>query len=123
MKEEVKAWLMEMHTPAGALACGVWFSDQTTLCHSYAKDFPVLAVEKVFRSVTDTFRVLALHRLPSERLRWVYEKVTLHCWRRQDGLVFGIFLPRLVSSADTQQIERLSQAFSALKRASLREDC
>jgi len=115
MKEAIKAWLLELTPPASTLACGVRLPDQTALCESYARDFPIPAVEKAWRSVADTFRVLTLHQIPSERMHWVYEKVTLHCLRRSDGLVFGIFVPRHLRSADARQIEELFQAFATLK--------
>jgi hypothetical protein len=117
VKEAIKEWLMQMPPLPGLLACSVRFKDQTALCRSYARGFPVVALEQAGRCVADTFRVLSVHRLPGSRLRWVYARVQVHCVRRGDGTVLSLFAESEPAAAGPARLEQLIADFEALPSA------
>ena len=117
MKQSIKEWLMQVPAAPGLLACGIRFEDQTVLCRSFSRDFPVVALEQAWRCVADTYRVLNVHRLPGPRLRWVYSHAELHCLRRDDGIMLGLFVGRQADQMDAAELDRLVAGFSALPTA------
>jgi hypothetical protein len=117
VKEAIKEWLMRMPPLPGLLACGVRFNDQTALCRSYSRDFPVVALEQAWRCVADTFRVLRVHRLPGSRLCWVYARARLFCVRREDGTILSLFVCVERADWDVSRLEGLIADFEALPTA------
>jgi hypothetical protein len=109
-----KNWLMQAVPLPGVLACGVRFIDQTALCRSYSRDFPVVALEQSLRCVADTFRVLSVHRLPGARLRWVYARAQLHCARRDDGTILTVFVSQESPGSASLDLENFIADFEAL---------
>ena len=115
MNEELKKRIVEWlrHTPSvrGALVRSIRFADETFVSDSTSPDFPAGALEQAWRSVTDTFQVLAAQRLSATRLTWVYERAILHCARREDGAIFGVFVSRREANADEVGLNRLMSEF------------
>jgi hypothetical protein len=114
VKDAIKNWLTQVPELPGLLACGVRFPDQTALSRSFCRDFPVVALEQVWRCVADTFRVLQVHRLPGSRLRWVYAGAHLHCVRREDGTMLSCFVSSAPASRDSDRLEQLIAEFEVL---------
>jgi hypothetical protein len=59
--------------------------------------------------------VLGVNSFPNERVRWVYEKVLLHCASREDGICLGLFTAIDVGATDPAEIEQLIAEFRALR--------
>src|ERR671925_331965 len=91
IKERITDWLRRTPPARGVLVRGIRFADQTFVCDFDSRDFPMSALEQAWRSVADTFQVLEAQRLPPTRLTWVFERAVLHCVRREDGTILGVF--------------------------------
>jgi len=115
-KDQVMQWLQSTPTVRGALVRGIRFADETFVSDVDARDFPAAALEQAWRLVADTFQVLSAQHLPPSRLTWVHERTTLHCVRRTDGAILGVFLSRK-SEADAAALEKLLTDFQALSLA------
>jgi len=114
MNDRIKNWLAQVPTVRGLLACGVRFEDGMTLSQSYSCDCPMAALEHAWRCVADTFDVLAVYHQPANRLRWRYELAHLHCLRRNDGILLGLFVTSRPADLDAAAVERLMAEFEAL---------
>jgi hypothetical protein len=112
--EPIKNWLARWPSVRGLLACGVRFTDGTSVNQSYSCDCPLVALEHAWRCVGDTFDVLAAYQQPATRLRWRYELAHLHCARRKDGTLLGLFVTARSADLDAAAIERLMAEFEAL---------
>ena len=98
----------------GVLVRGIRFADETFVCDFDSRDFPLSALEQAWRSVADTFEVLAAQRLPPTRLTWTFERAVLHSVRRVDGAILGAIVGKKVTGADPEGLERLLAEFEAL---------
>lgn len=114
MKEAIDQWLAQMTPVSGVLACGVRYPDQTSTTKSWSEHYPEATLESAWRSAVDAFQVLKLNRLPSERMRWVYERALLYCERRKDGVCLTFFTHRDPAAVDLEGVVRLIQEFHAL---------
>ena len=112
--EPIKNWLTQVPPVRGLLACGVRFTDGLALSQSHSCDCPLAALEHAWRCVADTFEVLAAYRQPATRLRWRYELAHLHCARRPDGTLLGLFVTARSADLDAATIERLMAEFESL---------
>lgn len=119
MKELINQWFEQSAPFQGILACGVSHPDQSTVAKVWADAFTEMAVENALRCVADLFQVLHLNRIPSGRVRWVYQGAFLHCERRPDGACLGVFIPRNPDSVDAAGLERVFGEFQALAPAAL----
>ena len=72
------------------------------------------ALEQASRSVADTFQVLEAHRLPPTRLTWVFERAVLHCVRREDGAILGVFVSKKHMELNHAGLEDLMAQFQSL---------
>jgi len=115
--DRFKNWLAQVPSVRGLLACGVRFADGTALSQSYSCDCPMAALEHAWRCVADTFEVLAAYQQPAIHLRWRYELAHLHCVRRSDGAILGLFVTSRSADLDTPAVERLMADFEALPEA------
>jgi hypothetical protein len=116
-RSAVAGWLRQAPAVRGALVRGVRFADQTFLCDVDSRDFPAAALEQGWRSVADTFQVLATHGFPPRRLAWHYQRAVLHCAQHADGTLFGAFAARKREEVDADGLERTLKAFAALAAA------
>jgi hypothetical protein len=114
VKERITNWLRQTPPVRGALVRGIRFTDQTFICDFDSRDFPMSALEQAWRSVADTFQVLAAQRLPPTQLVWVYERAVLHCVRRDDGAILGIFVSKKLMESDRAGLERAMGEFLSL---------
>ncbi len=114
MSDPIRSWLAQMPTVRGVLACGVRLADGTALSQSYSCDCPLAALEHAWRCAADAFDVLAAYRQPATRLRWRYELAHLHCARRDDGALLGLFVTSRAADLDEPTVERLMAEFEAL---------
>ena len=113
-KTRITDWLHATPTVRGALVRGIRFADETFVCDVDSRDFPATALEQAWRLVADTFQVLSAQRLPPTRLTWVHEKTVLHCVRRADGAILGVFLSRKTNEGDPVALDRLLLEFQGL---------
>ena len=104
MKETFKEWMVQNPRVDGVLACGV--------------RFPGVALENAWRCMADAYQVLTLHRLSAVRMRWVYETALLHCARRHDGIILGLFTSRNPDEVDAAGLEQLFASFEAQHESS-----
>ena len=116
-KEIITAWLRGGPPLRGSLVRGVRFADETFVSDVDLPEFPGPALEQVWRLVADTFQVLSAQRLPPSRLTWTHEKTVLHCARRNDGAIFGVFLSRKTADGDPVTLEKLLGEFQTLETA------
>ncbi|HYV32813.1 MAG TPA: hypothetical protein VEO53_17120 [Candidatus Binatia bacterium] len=115
MKESLSQWLSRRARLRGVLACGVRFPDKTSLTQCWSSEFTAPSLENAWRCASDAFQVLRLNFFPNERVRWVYEKATLHCACREDGTCLGIFTAKDRGTVDAAEIERVMSEFCALR--------
>lgn len=116
MKETVQQWMAQNSSASSVLACGVRFTDKTSINESHSEDFPLVAMENTWRCIADAYQVLTLHRFPVARMRWVYEQAILACVRRNDGIILGLFLSPDAEEAEQEEVERLFSEFHALRK-------
>jgi hypothetical protein len=114
-KEHISEWLRAAPTVRGMLVRGVRFPDQTFVSDLDARDFPAGALEQAWRLVGDTFQVLSAQKFPPTRLSWVYERSVLHCVRRRDGAILGVFVARNSVEADAVGLDRLLAEFQSIE--------
>jgi hypothetical protein len=114
-KQQITAWLNQAPKIQGALMCGVRFADETLASDSDSQDFSVGAIEQAWRSIADTFRVLAAQQLPPTRLTWTHERAVLHCARRADGAILGVVIMKQQADADAELVKRLLEEFQSLQ--------
>lgn len=113
-KEKIIQWLRATTMARGVLVRGIRFADETFFSDVDAREFPTTALEQAWRIIADTFQVLNAQRLPPTRLIWVHEKTTLHCARRADGTILGVFVSRKTAEPDTVSVERTLAEFLQL---------
>ena len=116
MKELVSQWFDQTAPFEGILACGVRHQDRSTVTKAWADGFTDLGIDNALRCVVDLFQVLPINRVPSGRVRWVYQNGILHCERRPDGPCLGIFTARDESVWDNAGLDRMFSEFQALSR-------
>lgn len=85
MNEALRVWMEQAAAIPGVLALAFRAADQSVMARSFHDDFPVRNVEKLTLELLDTVRSLQLNRVPSERLRWSFEKAWLYYAARPDG--------------------------------------
>ena len=117
-KQQITDWLRRTPSVRGMLVRGIRFADETYVCDLDARDFPMGALEQAWRSVADAFQVLTAQQLPPTRLTWVYERSVLHCARRDDGSVLGVFISRNLVEQSREGVDRLLSEFESLEVAS-----
>jgi hypothetical protein len=117
-KQRITDWLRRSPAVRGVLVRGVRFADQTFVSDFDSRDYPAGALELAWRSVADTFQVLTAHRLPPTRLTWVYERSVLHCVRRDDGSILGLFVAKNLVEQSREGVDRLLSEFTSLKASS-----
>jgi hypothetical protein len=115
MKEDYQRWLEQKAPVLGVLACGVRFTDKSSVTQSWSEEYPTEALENTWRCVADTFQVLKLNRLPGDRVLWVYEQALLYSDRRADGTCLGVFIKREADAVDQAGLEAIFHEFAALE--------
>jgi hypothetical protein len=111
LHEKTVRWLRSNVVVTGSIVRGVRFADETFVTDVDTKDFPALALEQAWRVVADTFQVLSAQRIPPTRLNLVYDKAVLHCVRRGDGAIMGIFANRKAGEVDMYALNKLFADF------------
>ncbi len=84
-------WMRQSPLIEGEWLRALRFADQTFVCDHDSREFPLSATAQSWRCVADTFDVLAARRIRPERMIWEYRQALLHCARRPDGAIFGVF--------------------------------
>ena len=116
-KQQLTDWLRRTPSIHGMLVRGIRFADETYVCDLDSRDFPMGALEQAWRSVADAFQVLKAQQLPPTRLTWVYERSVLHCARRDDGSILGVFIARNLVEQSREGVDRLLSEFKSLEVA------
>ena len=114
MKAELESWLGALTPFPGLLACGLRPANQPGITRLFAEGWNAQAADNAWRCAADVFRVLRAHRLPSQRLRWTYARAELHCARRDDDVVFAVFVDASSLAQSLPEVERLFSEFLAL---------
>ncbi len=109
--EQITQWLRSTKAASGTIVRGVRFADETFASDVDTKEFPALALEQAWRIVSDAFQILSVQKLPPTRLSWVYEKAVLHCVRRGDGAIFGVFVTKKTVDVDVNGLNRMLNEF------------
>ena len=109
--EHITHWLRSTKAASGTIVRGVRFADETFVSDVDTKDYPALALEQAWRIVSDAFQILSAQKLPPTRLSWVYEKAVLHCVRRGDGAIFGVFVTKKAADVDMNGLNRMLNEF------------
>ena len=113
--EQLTKWLRTTRATRGTIVRGVRFADESFISDVDTKDFPALALEQAWRVVSDAFQVLAAQRIPPTRLSWMYDKAVLHCVRRHDGVILGIFVMRKSADLDMPGLNKMLTEFLSLE--------
>ncbi|HEX5223375.1 MAG TPA: hypothetical protein VFZ59_27690, partial [Verrucomicrobiae bacterium] len=116
-KEQLTKWLRAATEVRGTLVRSIRFPDQTILREGAENEFSAKALELAWRVVSDTFHVLNAQRFPPDRLSWIYDRAVLHCVRRADGAMLGVFSARKASEVDGEGLNRLLNEFLGLALA------
>ncbi len=111
MSDPLETWFDSLPAFEGLLACGLRLPDHRTHGRSFAEAYPLDALEGLSRGLADTSRVLGMHRLPSEALRWTYESAVVHCHRRADGLLMFWVIDRNAAETTGEELNRQIAAF------------
>jgi hypothetical protein len=114
---QITQWLRAYPAVRGVIVRGIRFADESFVSDGDVKDFPAPALEQAWRLVADTFQVLKAQRLPPTRLTWVHERTVLHCVKRADGAILGVFIARKSTDTDPMAVEKLLKEFQALPAA------
>ena len=109
--EHITNWLRTTKAASGTIVRGVRFADETFISDVDTKDFPALSLEQTWRVVSDSFQILSAQKFPPTRLSWVYEKAVLHCVRRGDGAIFGVFVTKKIADVDMNGLNRMLTEF------------
>lgn len=111
MNEALEQWLDRCAPGTGALACAARGVDGALIGRAWAEGFTAASLENALRCVADLFQVMQHNRIAPGRVRWVYEKVLLHCERRADGTCFAMFTERGEGALDHAALDRLFAEF------------
>jgi hypothetical protein len=103
----------------GVLLRGVRFADRTILCDLDSREIPLAALEQVFRAVEEVFTALGHGGLPAVRLVWGYDRMALHCARRADKSVLGVFATAKTGVTDTVGLQAQLRDFCGVEMAAL----
>jgi hypothetical protein len=115
IKQQISVWLNQAPRIQGALMRGVRFGDETFFSDTDSRDFSVGAMEQAWRSIADTFQVLAAQQLAPTRLTWTHERAIVHCARRADGAILGVVTMKQQADADAELVKRLLEEFQSLQ--------
>lgn len=94
MSETAQQWLDSLAGDGCCLACALRPAGQGALQRTWDPQVSAEALDYATRAVSDLFRVLRLHRLPSHYLQWSFERGVLHCLRREDDCIFVVVARR-----------------------------
>lgn len=114
MNQELRQWLRQEPPFPGLWGRGVRLPDQQALAESFSDNCPPDAIENLCRGAADTFRVLRLHQLPCEELRWTYSGALVVAHRRHDGAVFACLLQPDLTPEGWEILDRQCKAFTIL---------
>jgi hypothetical protein len=114
MSEAAQQWLNGIPDHAACVACAVRPPGQVAIQRTWDPAVATESFEYATRAVSDLFRVLRLHRLPSHYLQWTFEQGVLHCLRREDDWLFVVLVRRDVPLSESVLAE-LGQGFMALE--------
>jgi hypothetical protein len=114
MIESAHHWLESLAAHPACLACVVRPTGQGALIRSWDSALDDSALDLASRSALDMFRILKLHRLPSEFLQWTFQSGVMHCLWRPDGWVMMV-LSRREPALPEETLASLGQAFMELR--------
>jgi hypothetical protein len=114
MKDAFHQWLEQLQATPGLLACGVRFTDRSSLNRSWSPEFPDGAFDNAWRCVADSFDVLRINELPEQRMRWVFAHAVLYAERRPDGICLGLFTTRDLWDKAVTGLEPIIAEFHAV---------
>ncbi len=114
MSDAAQPWLDSLAGDAFCLACALRLPGQVAVQRAWDPQVSAESLEYATRAVSDLFRVLRLHRLPSHYLQWTFEHGVLHCLRRDDDWLF-IVVARRDPPLPEAHLAGWAQGFMALE--------
>ena len=109
--ENLADWLRQTTFIQGALVRAIRFADASVACDLDSRAFPASQLEQAFRNLSGIFSTALPDGQRPTRLVWHFERAGLHCVRRADGALLGIFTTP--KDADLAGIEKQLREFSA----------
>jgi hypothetical protein len=103
---QLQIWLDALPVEPGVLACAIRFPSQGWIGRVFDSTLDRQALDQATRCVMDTFRVMKLHRWPSQYLQWSYERGRVHAVRRADDWVLVV-----IASAEAAVTEALLRSW------------
>lgn len=85
MTTPLQQWFEQQPGFAGLFAGCLLCPGQPAAVRSWSEDFAHKAVTTMPRQITDVIEVLQASKLPSAKLRWIFEKSIVYYERRGDG--------------------------------------
>ncbi|MDB6024355.1 MAG: hypothetical protein JWM68_578 [Verrucomicrobiales bacterium] len=114
MKEVTNRWLARNAKGKGLVACGVLYSDQTTVNHTASPQFPVEALDNTWNCLANAFQFLRQNQNDGEQMRWVFENFFLHGAIRGDNACLGIFTSKSEEEYDPIVVNRMISEFKGI---------
>lgn len=108
MSEAIQSWIDQAATSRGLVACGFRKADRSLTVKSCSPDFPAPQMEQTLRKLFEAVYALQQNQIPTERVRWSFETVQLHCVARPGGVMAVLLVNK--ETANLAEIERLLNA-------------
>jgi hypothetical protein len=108
MDEDLQSWVKNAETIPGVLACGARRANQSVAksCH---KDFPQPQFEKLMREIAESIRLLQTNNVPTEKVRWTFERAWVYSAIRRDGAIATMIVDKEYEASE--QIDQLLSDF------------
>src|SRR3954471_7438632 len=113
MKDITNRWLARNAKSKGVVACGILYSDQTTMNHTSSESLPASGLDHAWICLANAFQFMKQNQSDADQMRWVFENYFLHCAVRADDACLGIFTARN-EEYDPVVVNRMITEFKAM---------
>jgi hypothetical protein len=105
MSETIEMWTERATAGRGVLACGVRRADRSFIVKSGRADFPEPQVEQSMHRLYEAVYALQQNQIATERVRWTFESVQIHCVARPGGVMAALLVNQeLAPLADVERL-------------------
>lgn len=111
MNNEFNSWLKNHTQLPGVLGCAVRYPDKSTFTRVYSTEISEETAENALRCVADAFQAAKNQKVPTPRLRWVFERAYLHCASRTDGVCLAVFTVKDPAVLGSEKLDKLITDF------------
>jgi hypothetical protein len=105
MSTTVQSWIRQAAAARGVLACGFRKADRSVVVKSSSPDFSNANMEKSMSKLFEAAQALQHNQIPTDRVRWAFETVQLHCAAALGGEMAVLLATR--ENVDSTELERL----------------